>query len=176
MSAAMPELRKAAVQWRGTPTDVVGPALKTGDTAPSDFVVTATDMKSVAGVQLAGTPRIICALPSLDTPVCDVEMKRFNQEAANLPGIKVYVLSLDLPFAQKRWCGATGSDRLEALSDYKERSFGPAYGVLAPAKGLFVRAVFVIGKDDKLRYVEYVKDVVSEPDYAAALQAAKSAV
>ena len=172
----MPELRKAAVQWKGTPTDVAGPALKPGDAAPSDFVVTATDMKSVAGSQLAGTPRILCAVPSLDTAVCDLEMKRFNQEAASLPGVKLYVLSLDLPFAQKRWCGATGSDRVEALSDFKERSFGTAYGVFAPAKGLFVRAVFVIGKDDKVRHVEYVKDVASEPDYAAALQAAKSAV
>ena len=172
----MPELRKAAVQWRGVPTDVVGPELKTGDAAPSDFVVTATDMKSIAGGDLAGKPRIICALPSLDTAVCDVEMKRFNQEAANIPGVKVYVLSLDLPFAQKRWCGATGSDRIEALSDFKERSFGPSYGVFAPAKGLFIRAVFVIGKDDTLRHVEYVKDVVQEPDYAAALQAAKSAL
>jgi thioredoxin-dependent peroxiredoxin len=176
MSPAMPELRKAAVLWKGTPTDVLGPALKAGDTAPSDFVVTATDMKTVAGSQLAGTPRIVCAVPSLDTAVCDLEMKRFNQEAAKLSGVKVYVVSLDLPFAQKRWCGATGSDRLEALSDFKERSFGSAYGVLAPAKGLFVRAVFVIGKDDKLRHVEYVKDVASEPDYAAALTAAQSAV
>jgi thiol peroxidase len=172
----MPELRKAAVQWRGTPTDVLGPALKAGDFAPSDFVVTATDMKTVAGSQLAGRPRILCTVPSLDTPVCDVEMKRFNQEAANIPGVKVYVVSLDLPFSQKRWCGATGSDCLEALSDFKERSFGPAYGVFAPSKGLFVRAVFVVGKDDKLLHVEYVSDVVSEPDYAAALQAAKSAL
>jgi thiol peroxidase len=172
----MPELRKAAVQWKGTPTDVVGPELKAGDIAPTDFAVTAIDMKNVAGRDLAGKPRILCALPSLDTSVCDVEMKRFNQEAANLPGVKVYVLSLDLPFAQKRWCGATGSDRIEALSDFKERSFGPAYGVFAPAKGLFVRAVFVIGKDDKLRYVEYVKEVASEPDYGAVLQAARSAV
>jgi thiol peroxidase len=172
----MPEIRKAAVLWKGVPMDVVGPALKTGDAAPSDFVVTATDMKSVAGSQLAGTPRILCAVPSLDTAVCDVEMKRFNQEAASLSGVKVFVLSLDLPFAQKRWCGATGSDRVEALSDFKERSFGPAYGVFAPAKGLFVRAVFVIGKDDKVRHVEYVKDVTSEPDYAAALLAAKSAI
>jgi thioredoxin-dependent peroxiredoxin len=156
--------------------DVMGPALKPGDHAPSDFVVTATDMKTVAGGELAGRARILCTVPSLDTAVCDVEMKRFNQEAANVPGVKVYVLSLDLPFAQKRWCGATGSDRLEALSDFKERSFGSAYGVFAPAKGLFVRAVFVIGKDDKLRHVEYVKEVTTEPDYAAALQAAKSAV
>ena len=172
----MPEIRKAAVQWKGIPTDVVGPALKPGDTAPSDFVVTATDMKSLQGSQLAGTPRILCTVASLDTSVCDSEMKRFNQEVAGIPGVKVYVVSLDLPFAQKRWCGATGSDRIEALSDFKERSFGPAYGVFAPIKGLLVRAVFVIGKDDKLRHVEYVKEVTTEPDYAAALQAAKNAV
>jgi len=172
----MPELRKAAVLWKGQPTDVFGPLLKPGDAAPADFSVTATDMKGVAGSQLAGIPRILCAVPSLDTSVCDLEMKRFNQEAAALPGVKVYVLSLDLPFAQRRWCGATGSDRLEALSDFKDRTFGPIYGVFAPAKGLFIRAVFVIGKDDKLRHVEYVKEVTTEPDYAAALQAAKSAI
>ena len=172
----MASQRKGAVNWKGAPTDLVGPELKAGDKAPSDFTLVATDMSAVGGKDLAGKARILCALPSLDTPVCDIEMKRFNQEAANVPGVKVYVLSLDLPFAQKRWCGATGSDRVEALSDFKERSFGTAYGVFAPAKGLFVRAVFVIGKDDKLRHVEYVKDVSTEPDYAAALQAAKSAV
>jgi thiol peroxidase len=169
-------LRTAAVLWKGQPTDVLGPALRVGDVAPSEFSLTATDMKTVTGSQLAGSPRILCAVPSLDTSVCDLEMRRFNREAANLPGGKVYVVSLDLPFAQKRWCGASGSDRIEALSDFKDRSFGPAYGVLAPAQGLFVRAVFVIGKDDKLRHVEYVKDVGSEPDYAAALQAAKGAL
>ena len=84
-------------------------------------------------------------------------MRRFNQEAASVPGVQVYVVSMDLPFAQKRWCGATGSDKIQALSDFKERSFGSAYGVFAPEKGLLVRAVFVVGKDDKLRHVEYVR-------------------
>jgi thioredoxin-dependent peroxiredoxin len=172
----MPELRKAAVMWKGQPTDVVGPALRVGDAAPTEFSATATDLRSVPGTSLAGTPRIICAVPSLDTAVCDVEMKRFNQEAAALPGVKVYVVSMDLPFAQKRWCGSTGSERVEPLSDFKDRSFGNAYGVFAPSKGLFVRAVFVVGKDDRLRHVEYVKEVASEPDYAAALQAARAAV
>jgi thiol peroxidase len=170
----MPELRKAAVNWKQAPTDLVGPALKAGDTAPIDFAVTANDSSNVTGSALAGKARIVCAVPSLDTSVCDIEMKRFNHEAASLPGVKVYVVSMDLPFAQKRWCGSTGSDRVEALSDFKERSFGPAYGVFAPTKGLLARAVFVIGKDDKIRHVEYVKEVTTEPDYAAALQAARA--
>ena len=170
----MPELRKAAVKWKQAPTDLVGPELKVGDLAPSDFTLTANDQSSVAGSSLACKARIVCAVPSLDTSVCDTEMKRFNQEAANLSGVKVFVVSMDLPYAQKRWCGATGSDRVEALSDFKERSFGPAYGVFAPVKGLLARAVFVIGKDERLRHVEYVKEVTTEPDYAAALAAARS--
>jgi thiol peroxidase len=170
----MAELRKGAVNWKGQPTDVVGPKLGVGDVAPSDYSLSAKDLSAVAGSSLAGQPRIICAVPSLDTGVCDTEMKRFNDEAASLPGVKVYVVSMDLPYAQRRWCGATGSDRVETLSDFKERSFGPAYGVFAPAKGLFIRAVFVVGKDDRLRHVEYVKEVTTEPDYEAAIQAARS--
>jgi len=170
----MPTQRTGAVKWKGTPTDLVGPELKPGDKAPSDFTLVGTDMAAVSGKDLAGKPRILCALPSLDTPVCDVEMKRFNQEAAKVPGTTVYVVSLDLPFAQKRWCGATGSDKVKALSDYKDRSFGPAYGVLAPSKGLFARAVFVVGADDVIKHVEYVAEVGTEPNYDAALGAAKS--
>ena len=160
--------------WKGQPTDALGPELKPGDAAPSSFTLSANDLSPVAGSVLAGKPRIVCAVPSLDTGVCDTEMRRFNQEASTIPGVKVYVVSMDLPFAQKRWCGATGSDKVEALSDYKERSFGPAYGVFAPTKGLFVRAVFVVGKDDKIQHVEYVKEVTTEPDYAAAIKAARA--
>jgi thiol peroxidase len=170
----MASQRKGAVNWKGAPTDLVGPELKAGDKAPSDFTLVGTDMSAVSGKDLAGKPRILCALPSLDTPVCDVEMKRFNQEAAKLGDTTVYVVSLDLPFAQKRWCGATGSDKVKALSDYKDRSFGPAYGVLAPSKGLFARAVFVIGPDDVIKHAEYVAEVGTEPNYDAALSAAKS--
>lgn len=170
----MAEVRKGAVSWRG-PTDLLGPELSPGDEAPTDFAVVASDMSAVSGQDLSGKTRILCAVPSLDTPVCDVEMRRFDQEAAAIPGVDVYVVSMDLPFAQKRWCGATGSDRIKTLSDYKDRSFGQAYGALAPAKGLLARAVFVIGKDDVIRHVEYVADVGSEPDYDKALAAAKAA-
>lgn len=169
----MAQQRKAAVTWKGSPTDLVGPELKAGDTAPADFTLVGTDMAAVSGADLRGKPRIVCAVPSLDTAVCDIEMRRFNSEAEKMPGVNVLVVSLDLPFAQKRWCGATGSDRIQALSDYKERSFGPAYGVLAPSKGLFARAVFVIDRTDVVRHAEYVAEVASEPNYAAALDAAK---
>jgi len=133
-------------------------------------------MAEVKGADLAGKVRILCPLPSLDTPVCDVEMKRFNTEAAKLPGVVVAAVSLDLPFAAKRWCGATGSENVRALSDYKFRNFGTAYGIFAPAKGLLARAVFVIGKDDIVKHVEYVASVGSEPNYDAALAAAKAAL
>ena len=171
----MPQERKGAVLWKGTPTDLAGPELKVGDKAPVDFGLTANDFSQVKGSDLAGKTRIVIAVPSLDTPVCDMESRKFNESASKIPGVEMYVVSLDLPFAQKRWCGAAGVDKLATLSDFKDRSFGPAYGVYAPSKGLLARAVFVIGKDDKVRYVEYVKEVGSEPDYQAALEAAKSA-
>jgi thiol peroxidase len=166
--------RKTAVLWGGKPVDLEGPALATGDKAPSAFTLYGTDLAAVAGASFAGKARIVCAVPSLDTPVCDLEMKRFNKEIEKLAGVTLYVVSLDLPFAMKRWCGATGSDKVKPLSDYKDRSFGPAYGVLAPSKGLFARAVFVIDKSDTIVHVEYVKEVAEEPDYAAALAAARA--
>lgn len=168
----MAETRKGAVSWKGNPTDLVGPGLQAGERAPTDFSVTANDMSAVTAQQMTG-PRIVCTVPSLDTPVCDTEIRRFNQEATSIPGVKIYVVSADLPFAQKRWCGATGSDRVVTLSDYRDRSFGKAFGTFAPAKGLHARAVFVIGSDDVLRHVEYVADATHEPDYAAALAAAR---
>jgi thiol peroxidase len=170
----MADLRQSAVLWKGTPTDVLGPRLEVGAVAPSQFTLSANDLSDVPGTAIAGRARIVCAVPSLDTATCDLEMRRFNQEAGSLPGGKVYVVSMDLPFAQKRWCGATASANVEALSDFKFRTFGVAYGVFAPGKGLLVRAVFVIDKGDKLCHVEYVKEVASEPDYAAALTAAKA--
>lgn len=170
----MAEVRKGAVAWKGNPTDLLGPELKAGDAAPTDFSVVGTDMAAVSGKDMAGKPRILAAVPSLDTPVCDTEMRRFNSEASKVPGVTIYAVSMDLPFAQKRWCGATGSDNVKALSDYKDRSFGTAFGVMAPSKGLFARAVFVIGADDKLKHVEYVADATHEPDYDAALAAARS--
>jgi thiol peroxidase len=169
----MAETRKAAVNWRG-PTDLLGPEIKPGQKAPTDFTAIANDMSAVSAADMAGKPRIVVTVPSLDTAVCDTETRRFNQEATSIPNVKVYVVSMDLPFAQKRWCGAAGVSNVVTLSDYKDRSFGPAWGVFAPAKGLHARAVFVVGADDVVKHVEYVADVTTEPNYEAALAAAKA--
>ena len=169
----MSNLRPGAVLWKGNPTDLAGPEIKQGDSAPVAFNLVANDMSAVSGADLSGKKRILSALPSIDTPICDTETRRFNQEAASIPGVEVVTVSMDLPFAQKRWCAAAGIDRVRTLSDYRERSFGTAYGVFSPAKGLLARAVFVIGSDDKVAYVEYVKEVGSEPDYKKAIDAAR---
>jgi len=163
-----------SILWKGNPTELAGAELKVGDKAPANFTVTANDMSAVKGVDLAGKARIILTSPSLDTPVCDVEARRFNTEAAQIPNVAIRFVTVDLPFAQKRWCGAAGVDKVTTLSDYKERAFGPAYGVFAPSKGLFCRAVFVIDKTDTIRHVEYVKETTAEPNYAACLEAARS--
>ena len=173
----MAEERKDAVTLGGNPVTLIGPALKAGQPAP-DFTAVNTALESV---QL-GTARrgalVIAAIPSLDTTVCDREIRRFNLEAAQLPGVEIWTLSMDLPFAQKRWCGAAGVDVVKTLSDFRDRAFGSAYGVLiknGTLAGLHTRAVFVIGRDGRLAHVEYVKEIASEPDYAAALAAAKNA-
>lgn len=170
----MPETRKGAINWKGNPVDLIGPGLKAGDPAPTDWSVVGNDMAAVTAGAMAGHKRIVLTVPSLDTAVCDTETRRFNQEATSIPGVKIYVVSADLPFAQKRWCGAAGISNVITLSDYKDRSFGPAWGTFAPAKGLHARAVFVIGADDVLRHVEYVADATTEPNYGAALDAAKA--
>jgi thiol peroxidase len=113
-------------------------------------------------------------VPSLDTPVCDLETRRFNQEAATLgPGVAVLTLSMDLPFAQKRWCGAAGVDKVTTLSDHRDASFGTAYGTLIKELRLLARCVFVVDKDGILRYIQLVKEIAQEPDYAAVLEAVR---
>lgn len=158
---------------RGNPYTLIGPELKVGGKAP-DFEAVDGALKPVTLASTGHAVRVFSVVPSLDTPVCDAQTKRFNEEAANMPGVEVYTFSMDLPFAQKRWCGAAGVSNVVTLSDYKDRAFGPAWGTFAPAKGLHARAVFVIGADDVIRHVEYVADATTEPDYAAALQAAKA--
>ena len=173
----MAEERKAAVTLGGNPVTLVGPELKVGQAAP-DFTAVDTALKSVRFTDARGTAVVIASVPSLDTTVCDTEIRRFNLEAAALPGVEIWTLSMDLPFAQKRWCGAAGVDVVKTLSDFRDRAFGPAYGVLikdSPLAGLDSRAVFVVGKDGRLTHVEYVKEIASEPDYAAALAAARKA-
>lgn len=161
------------ITFKGNPMTLLGNELKVGQKAP-DFRVVDNGLQPVTLESFAGKIKIISAVPSLDTPVCDTETRRFNQEAANLAeNAVVLTVSLDLPFAQKRWCGAAGIDKVTLLSDYQDRSFGEAYGLLIKELKLLTRAVFVIDSHDVIRYIQIVPEVTSEPDYAAALQAAQ---
>jgi len=167
--------RAGATTLRGNPLTVVGPELKPGDKAP-DF--TAVD-DSLKALDLAGTGsgvRIFSVVPSLDTPVCDAQTRRFNEEAGKLPDVKIYTFSMDLPFAQKRWCGAFGIDHVKMVSDHRDASFGQAYGTLIKDLRILSRAIFVVDKNNTIRYVEYVKEVGEHPSYDAALAAARTAV
>ena len=153
---------------------LLGPALKVGDAAP-DFAVVDNGLAPASLATYAGKIKIISAVPSLDTPVCDTETRRFNQEAAALPGdVVVLTVSQDLPFAQKRWCGAAGIDKVVTLSDYRDRSFGLGYGVLIKELLLLTRAVFVVDAANVIRYIQIVPEVTAEPDYAAVIAAAQA--
>jgi thioredoxin-dependent peroxiredoxin len=166
--------RTGIITFKGNPFTLLGPELKVGDKAP-DFAVVDNGLAPVTLASSAGKIRIISAVPSLDTPVCDTETRRFNQEAAGLPGdVLVLTVSLDLPFAQKRWCGAAGIDKVITLSDYRERSFGQNYGVLIKELLLLTRAIFIVDAHDIIRYIQIVPEVTSEPDYAAVIAAAKA--
>ncbi len=166
--------RNGIITFKGNPFTLLGPELKVGDKAP-DFAVVDNGLAPVSLANSAGKVRIISAVPSLDTPVCDAETRRFNQEAASLPGdVVVLTISLDLPFAQKRWCGAAGIEKVTILSDYRDRSFGQNYGVLIKELLLLTRAIFVVDAQDVIRYIQIVPEVTSEPDYSAVISAAKS--
>lgn len=153
---------------------LIGPEIHVGDKAP-DFAVLAGDLSTVTLGSSAGKVRIISVIPSLDTPVCDAQTRRFNEEAARLPGVEILTISMDLPFAVKRWCAAASVDRVKALSDHRDASFGTAWGTLIKELRLEARAVFVIDKNDVVRHAEYVKEIADHPNYDAALAAAKSA-
>ena len=162
------------VTMKGNPLKVEGRCVEEGSNLPS-FKLTGTDMADVTNAAFAGKVLVLMSIPSIDTPVCAIETKRFNQEASSLSGDVVIVgVSRDLPFALKRWCGAEGVSRVVALSDYKYRSFGKEFGVDLPDLGLLARAVFVVNKSGKVVHVDYVQEVASEPDYDAAIKAVKS--
>jgi thiol peroxidase len=166
-------IRTSAITLRGNPKNVIGPELKAGDTAP-DFEVVDTTLKPVTLADTGNGVRIFSVVPSLDTPVCDMQTKRFNEEAAALPNVKIFTISMDLPFAMKRWCGAMGVDNLVMLSDHRTGSFGSAYGCLIEDLRIHARAIFVIDANNVIRHVEYVTEVGNHPDYDAALGAAKA--
>jgi thiol peroxidase len=166
--------RTGVITFKGNPFTLLGPEVKIGALAP-EFRVVNNALAPVTLADYAGKIKIISAVPSLDTPVCDTETRRFNQEAATLPEqVVVVTISLDLPFAQKRWCGAAGIDRVQVLSDYQERSFATGYGLLIKELMLLTRAVVIVDAANIVRYVQIVPEVTSEPDYAAVLAAAKA--
>lgn len=167
------QIRKGAMKWGPAEADLAGPELKVGDPAP-DFTVTGNDMKPVSLKDTTGKVRVFASVPSLDTAVCDTETRRFNVEAAAVPGVEIWTVSMDLPFAQKRWCGAAGVDKVKTVSDHKTASFGEAYGVLQPDRRLLARAVFVVDQNDVVRYAEYCPTPGDQPNYDAVIAAARA--
>jgi thioredoxin-dependent peroxiredoxin len=160
---------------KGNPLALAGPELKSGDAAP-DFEVVDGTLQKVDLAKTGESVRIFSVVPSLDTPVCDAQTKRFEDEAAKLSDVRIYTISMDLPFAQKRWCGNFGVNRVTMLSDHRAGSFGEHYGTLIPDLRIESRAIFVLDRANRLRHVEYVKDVGDHPNYEAALSAARAAV
>ncbi len=159
------------VTFQGNPLTLEGTQLKVGDKMPS-FTVINNGLEAVSSADLKGT-RVFLTVPSLDTPVCDTEVRRFNQEATNLEGVHVYTISLDLPFAQARWCGAAGIEKVQTLSDYQAREFGHATGTFIKELALLTRAVIVVNENDEVTYVEYLSEITNEPNYEAALASLK---
>jgi thiol peroxidase len=152
---------------------LIGPELKVGDKAP-DFQAVDNGLQSVTLATTGNGVRIFSVIPSLDTPVCDAQTKRFNEEAGRFPNVAIYTFSMDLPFAQKRWCGAFGVDHVKMVSDHASGSFGQSYGTLIKELRILSRAIFVVDKDNIIRHVEYVKQVGDHPNYEAALVAARA--
>lgn len=173
MTQANERVRKTTL--KGNDFELSGPELKVGDRAP-DFEVVDATLQKVNLAKTGNGVRIFSVVPSLDTPVCDAQTKRFEDEAGKLQGIQIYTISMDLPFAQKRWCGNFGINRVSMLSDHRNGSFGEHYGTLIPDLRIESRAIFVLDSDSRLRYVEYVKEAGDHPKYEPALEAARNAV
>jgi len=169
------EERKGAVTFQGNPITLLGSEIKVGQKAP-DFRLLATDMKQVELSQSKGKVRLLSVVPSLDTQVCDLQTQRFEEEAGKFKDVVIYTISMDLPFAQARYCGAHNITNLQTLSDHRDASFGVAYGVLIKELRLLSRAIFIIERDDTVRYVEYVNEISQHPDYDRAIEALKSVV
>ena len=164
----------AQITFKKGPVTLIGNEVKVGDQAP-DFTVLANDLSPVSLKDSEGKIRLFSVVPSLDTGVCDAQTRRFNEEAANLgDNVVIYTVSVDLPFAQKRWCGAAGIDAVQTVSDHRDLSFGEAYGVYIKELRLLARAVFVVDAAGKVTYVEYVPEATDQPNYEAAIAAVKA--
>lgn len=163
--------REGAVTFKGQPMTLVGRLPEVGQPVP-DVTLVGNDLEEVTVASFRGSPLIVASVPSLDTPVCSTETRRFNEEAAGLGGVGVLTVSMDLPFAQKRWCGAEGIAHVTTASDHRDAAFGEAWGVLIRDLRLLARAVFVVDSDGVLRYKQLVPEVSDEPDYDPILAAA----
>jgi len=165
--------RSDLVTMQGAPVTLVGHEVKTGDEAP-DFTCVDKDFKPVSFSAYRGKVVVIASVPSLETDVCSTETRRFNTEAAGLgEDVVVLAISMDLPFTQKRWCAASGVERVVTLSDYQEASFGEAYGVLIKGLRLLARAVFLVDRAGIVRLVHVVPEISKEPDYDTVLDAVR---
>lgn len=165
--------RTGIVTMRGNPLTLIGNEPKVGEMA-SEFTALDNNLAPVQFSSFRGKICILSSVPSLDTPVCDLETRKFNEEASRLgPDVVILTISMDLPFAQKRWCAASGVDKVQTLSDHRDASFGTTYGVLIKELRLLARAVFLVDQKGMLQYTQIVKEVTSEPDYEAVLSALK---
>ncbi|MEK3819098.1 thiol peroxidase [Cytobacillus sp. FSL W8-0315] len=164
----------ASITFKGNPVTLLGNEVKVGDKAP-EFKVLANDLSEVTLADSKGQVRLISVVPSIDTGVCDAQTRRFNEEASKLDNVKILTVSVDLPFAQKRWCAAAGIENVQTVSDYRDLSFGEAYGVAIQELRLLARAVFVVDSNDTVTYAEYVSEATDHPNYEAAVEAAKQA-
>ncbi|MBP1968900.1 thiol peroxidase [Virgibacillus natechei] len=162
------------VTFKQNPVTLVGSELKVGDQAP-DFTVVSNEMNDVSLNDYKGNVKLISVVPSIDTGVCSEQTKRFNEEADKIDNVQILTISMDLPFAQTRWCAANGIKKLDTLSDHRDGDFGEKYGVLIKELRLLSRSIFVVDSNDKITYVEYVEEVTNHPDYDAALKAAGQA-
>ena len=161
--------RTGIITMRGNPLTLIGNEVKVGDVAP-DFVVLDNNLSPVKFSSFRGKTCTLSSVPSLDTPVCDMETRKFNEEAGRLgPDVAILTVSMDLPFAQKRWCAAAGVDKVQTLSDHRDASFGTSYGVLIKELRLLARAVFLVDRKGIIQYIQLVKEVTKEPDYEAVL-------
>ena len=165
----MSQERKGIITFKGNPLTLIGSEIKVGQAAP-DFQVIGEGLAQVSLKDFKGKIKLISVVPSLDTPVCDQQTRRFNEEASKLPGdVVVLTISMDLPFAQGRFCTTAGIKNVKTLSDHRDASFGQAYGTLIKELRLLTRAIFIVGADDKVQYVEYVKEITTHPNYDTAL-------
>lgn len=165
--------RKGIISFKGNPLTLLGAESKVGDKAP-DFIVLDNELNPIGLKNFKGKTKVISVTPSLDTPVCDLQARRFNAEAAKLSDdVAVLNISMDLPFALSRFCATAGIDKVKTFSDHRDASFANAYGVMIKELRLLARSVFIIDKDDIIRYIEIVPEVTDQPDYDKALDAVK---